>query len=85
MDKKEKLMKIIAQIKDLYPHLEGVLMEMEDGSDVPRKIAIVTYDDMERIAESYDTDIEEIDELSPQLEFDFDDDGDKNGNGGLLH
>ena len=82
MDKKAKLMKIIQEIQDLYPHLDRLMVT---DLDDPDSIIISSAQRIEEIASEFGVDMEEVeeffeddlDEQLDMLEWGGDDDEDK--------
>lgn len=87
MDKRNRLREIAEEIMEMYPHIDGVIVE---GSlDEPSRIVFMSQDDMSKLAEELEMDVEDLNEEYEDSEqellefFGFDDDDDK-GNGGML-
>lgn len=92
-NKIQKLLKIVADIQDLFPDLDRVMIN-GDYED-PRSIVVTSEANLIDIAEEYGLDpdmIEEVTVYEDELEDDFPtlpqidwDDDDNNGTGGLKH
>ena len=78
MDKKKRLLDIIQDIQDLYPHLDRLMI---DDTENPGSIMISSAEHLEEISEIYGLEVDFDDDLDGQLDLlDWDgsnDDGDK--------
>lgn len=77
MNKKEKLMKLVEDLLEIYPHLEGVLVE--GSTEDPTKIVFTSRDQLEEIADEHGVEIQDIEEEQLDLLEFIEDDEDKGG------
>lgn len=85
MSKRDELTELAARLMELYPHLDGVIVE--GTVDNPERIVFMSQEEMLKIAEEIDMDVEELYEEDEDglIEFFFgEDDPDDDGNGGML-
>lgn len=87
MDKKKRLLEIIEEIQEMYPHLDRLMItDLED----PDTLIITSEARMKEISGELGLDYDSIEQLLEEDEdplqlalLEFDDD-DNNGNGGML-
>lgn len=70
--KKERLTEIAAELMELYPELDGVIVE--GTMDEPVRIVFMSTKALEELAEEYDFDVEEMYGEPELLGWDDDDD-----------
>lgn len=83
-DKRERLTEIAREIQELYPHLDGVII---DDMENPERIVFMSQIAMMTMSEELGFDVEDITSEPEMLEYDGywdDDDDDEDGNGGML-
>ena len=78
MDKKEKLLEILAQVQELYPELDRVMItDLEN----PQSIILTSEENLMEVAQAYNLDEDYLDEITEEVEIYLEDDDDE----GMVH